>query len=208
MSPTPPTLPNNPSSKLPPLSKSLSNRSGMLAPQSIQNIRAIEPTKSTNPPSLPPPSTRSLNPRPPPPHTTPDKSGYLHPPRLPSTIIIKVSSSASFVSLLKRARKALDKANTAKNKNPRRNTGNGIIEDAQDDVVMIATGKAIEKAVEVGVVLGREGKGDLVVVARTRRLDVVDVVDEVVEDEDREEGEEERRVRGVSCLEVGVRWVR
>ncbi|KAK4226347.1 ribonucleases P/MRP protein subunit POP7 [Podospora fimiseda] len=186
MSPTPPTpLPNNPSSKLPPLSKT-------------HKIHKL-------PLPLPPPSTRSLNPRPPS-FTTPDKSGYLPPPRLPSTIIIKVSSSASFISLLKRVRKALDKANTTNNKNPRRNTGNGIIEDAQDDVVMIASGKAIQKAVEVGVALGREGKGELVVVARTRSLDVVDEV--VEEDEDEEEGEEERRVRGVSCLEVGVRWVR
>ncbi|KAK3990848.1 Rpp20 subunit of nuclear RNase MRP and P-domain-containing protein [Cladorrhinum sp. PSN332] len=206
MSPSPPIpLPNNPKSKLPPISKG-------------HRIHKL-------PLPLPPPSHRSLNPLPLPSATTstrPDKDGYLPPPRLPQTTIIKVSSSASFISLVKRVRKALDSKHPAssKSKHPlptslgRRNGGGGgggILEDAHDDVVLIATGKAIQKAVEVGGFFTREK--ELVVVARTRTVTAVDEVldgegEEVEVEHDEGEGEGSRRVRGVSCLEVGVRWVR
>ena len=156
--------------------------------------------------------------------------------------MIKVSGSASFISIVKRVQKALDKrqgqsAGPKTNSNYLQNrsggssnsrAGNetnrpdlrtdrgsgrqqqqqqqqqqqGITEDAQDDVVLIATGKAIQKVVEVGGFFSRESQ--LRVLARTR---TISAVDEVL-DEDGEEAEEGgTRVRGVSCLEVGVRWV-
>lgn len=85
------------------------------------------------------------------------------------------------------------------------------MEDALDDVVLVATGRAIQKAVEVGCFFTRER--DLNVLLRTRTVRGVD--DVVRADEGGDEGddgseEEEEgtgaRVRAVSCVEVGVRW--
>ncbi|AEO64868.1 uncharacterized protein THITE_2111223 [Thermothielavioides terrestris NRRL 8126] len=80
--------------------------------------------------------------------------------------------------------------------------GNGAAaEDALDDVVLVATGKAIARAVEVGGFFTRER--DLLVLVRTRTLQAVD--DVVAGDEDGD-GEDQVRVRNVSCVEVGIRW--
>ncbi|KAK4161869.1 Rpp20 subunit of nuclear RNase MRP and P-domain-containing protein [Cladorrhinum sp. PSN259] len=202
MSPSPPIpLPNKPDSKLPLISKG-------------HKIHKL-------PLPLAPPSHRSLNPLPSTATSRPDLDGYIPPPRLPQTTIIKVSSSAPFISLVKRVRKALDAKHQPSSSKPnqrtaqiQRNSG-GIIEDAHDDVVLIATGKAIQKAVEVGAFFTREK--ELIVLARTRTVMAVDEVldeeGEVVEDYndggdtgEGNKGGNGRRVRGVSCLEVGVRW--
>ncbi|KAH6855427.1 Rpp20 subunit of nuclear RNase MRP and P-domain-containing protein [Chaetomium sp. MPI-CAGE-AT-0009] len=163
-----------------------------------------------------------------------DPDGYLPPPRASHTAVIKVSSGASFMSLVRRARKALEKA-------PARQStkglplaarvaalkvggagsgggggggggassgavGNGrgpgrLLADALDDVVLVATGRAIEKAVDVAGLFTREK--DLVVLMRTRSLRAVD--DVMAEDEEADI-EDEVRVRYVSSLEVGIRW--
>jgi ribonuclease P/MRP protein subunit POP7 len=68
-------------------------------------------------------------------------------------------------------------------------------------VVLVATGRAIEKASEVGGFFTREK--DLVVLVRTRTLQAVD--DVVVEDEEADV-EDQVRVRCVSCVEIGIRW--
>ena len=80
--------------------------------------------------------------------------------------------------------------------------GGGVVTDAQDDVVLVATGRAIQKAVEVGGFFTRER--DLVVAVRTRTVKAVD--DVVAVDEEEAEGEDGVRVRSVSCVEVGIRW--
>ncbi|KAK4197534.1 Rpp20 subunit of nuclear RNase MRP and P-domain-containing protein [Triangularia verruculosa] len=149
--------------------------------------------------------------------TTPDIDGYLLPPRANHTQIIKVSSSASHMSLVKRVRKALESARNSqqgttkglplaariaalgvKNGKP---DPTGPISDALDDVVLIATGRAIQKAIEVGASFTRER--DLMVVARTRTVQAVDDIERV--DEGAEE-EDSARLRQVSCVEIGVRW--
>jgi ribonuclease P/MRP protein subunit POP7 len=70
-----------------------------------------------------------------------------------------------------------------------------------DDVVLVATGRAISKAVDVAGLFTREK--DLLVLMRTRSLKAVD--DVVAEDEEGDL-EDEVRVRYLSCLEVGIRW--
>jgi ribonuclease P/MRP protein subunit POP7 len=71
----------------------------------------------------------------------------------------------------------------------------GIISDALDDVVLVATGRAIEKAIDVGGFFTREK--DLIVLVRTRTLQAVD--DVVVEDEEADV-EDQVRVRCLSCV--------
>lgn len=151
-----------------------------------------------------------------------DPDGYIPAPRAAHTAVIKVSSGASFMSLVRRARKALDKA-------PGRQSTTGlplaarvaqlkvggsggagaggagggtgrVFSDALDDVVLVATGRAISKAVDVAGLFTREK--DLLVLMRTRSLRAVD--DVVAEDEG--DLEDEVRVRYLSCLEVGIRW--
>lgn len=87
--------------------------------------------------------------------------------------------------------------------------GQGPVEDALDDVVLVATGRAIQKAVEVGCFFTRER--DLNVLLRTRTVRGVDDVARGEEGDDGDDGSEEEegngaRVRAVSCVEVGVRW--
>ncbi|KAK0671693.1 Rpp20 subunit of nuclear RNase MRP and P-domain-containing protein [Cercophora samala] len=149
--------------------------------------------------------------------TTPDLDGYLPPPRAIHTQIIKVASSASYMSLVKRVRKALESARNNQQATTKglplaarvaalgvkngRSDATGPIADALDDVVLIATGRAIQKAIEVGASFTRER--DLVVIARTRTVQAVDDIEMI--DEDAEE-EDSARVRQVSCIEVGLRW--
>lgn len=78
----------------------------------------------------------------------------------------------------------------------------GVIADALDDVVLVATGRAIERAVDVGGFFTREK--DLAVLVRTR---TVRAVDDVVAEDEEADVEDQVRVRGVSCVEVGIRWV-
>lgn len=77
----------------------------------------------------------------------------------------------------------------------------GVVEDALDDVVLVATGRAIQNAIEVGGFFTRER--DLVVLTRTRTLRAID--DIVAEDEDADV-EDRVQVRNISCVEVGIRW--
>ncbi|KXX82329.1 Ribonucleases P/MRP protein subunit POP7 [Madurella mycetomatis] len=146
-----------------------------------------------------------------------DSDGYIPPPRAAHTAIIKVSASASFMSLVKRARKALENGpqktkglpltarmaalETRKSGKSEAAGSEGFIEDALDDVVLIATGKAIQKVIEIGCFFQREK--ELIVSTRTRTLQAID--DVVMQDEDAEE-EDQVRVRNVSCIEVGIRW--
>jgi ribonuclease P/MRP protein subunit POP7 len=67
-----------------------------------------------------------------------------------------------------------------------------------EEVIIKATGKAIERCLQVG--LWAMQQEDLRVEVRTSS---VGAVDDVVEDDG--DGEVESRVRRVSCLEVGVR---
>ncbi|KAK3290276.1 Rpp20 subunit of nuclear RNase MRP and P-domain-containing protein [Chaetomium fimeti] len=238
MAPTKPTndelaqqkaLPNKPETKLPPIphgsriqKRPLPGPSPSARPRTNTNSTANSSRRSASPSSI---EARMA---------AADPDGYLPPPRASHTAVIKVSSGASFMSLVRRARKALDKA-------PARQTtkglplaarvaalkvrggvsggvaggggssaaavGNGrgptgrLLADALDDVVLVATGRAIEKAVDVAGLFTREK--DLVVLMRTRSLRAVD--DVVAEDEEADV-EDEVRVRYVSSLEVGIRW--
>jgi ribonuclease P/MRP protein subunit POP7 len=131
------------------------------------------------------------------------------------------------MSLVRRVRKALEKAPACQstkglplaarvaalkvgggagngNGNTATTTGrgtSGLVADALDDVVLVATGRAIERAVDVAGFFTREQ--DLVVLMRTRSLRAVD---DVVAADEEADVEDEVRVRYVSCLEVGVRW--
>jgi ribonuclease P/MRP protein subunit POP7 len=69
-----------------------------------------------------------------------------------------------------------------------------------EEVIVKATGKAIERCLQVG--LWAIQQEDLRVEVRTSS---VGAVDDVVEKGDEEGGEVESRIRRVSCLEVGVR---
>lgn len=149
-----------------------------------------------------------------------DLDGYRMPPRAPHTVLVKVTASAPFMSLVKRVRAGLDTG-------PQKTKGlpltariaalgvgtagtregapaaRGPITDALDDVVLVATGRAIQKALEVGAFLMRNK--ELVVLFRTRSVAAVD--DVVAEDEDADV-EDQVRVRHVSCVEVGIRWAK
>lgn len=74
-----------------------------------------------------------------------------------------------------------------------------FLQDGREDVVLVATGKAIQRAIEVGCFFQREK--DLIVSTRTRTLQAID---DVVAEEDADE-EDQVRVRNVSCIEVGIR---
>ncbi|KAL2121708.1 hypothetical protein VTJ04DRAFT_2163 [Mycothermus thermophilus] len=191
-------LVNKPDSKLPPIPKGARiHKRPLPVPATTTRIRRNAPT-----PSL----------------TAADPDGYTPPPRASHTVVIKVSSGAAFMSLVRRVRKALEKA-------PRRQATRGLplaarmaalkvvrqpmpgggeepIQDALDDVVLVATGKAIARAVEVAGFFTREK--DLAVLLRTRS---VRAVDDVVAADDDADVEDQVRVRGLSCVEVGIRWL-
>jgi ribonuclease P/MRP protein subunit POP7 len=114
------------------------------------------------------------------------------------------------MSVVKRARKALAKReaelfatldNGPKSSKSRQTSDSGSTKaDKVDDVVLIGTGRAIQRTVELGAYFTRNK--DYVVGARTRTLKAID---DVVMPEDVDE-EDQARVRFVSCLEVGIRW--
>ncbi|KAJ4298350.1 hypothetical protein N0V88_003379 [Collariella sp. IMI 366227] len=132
--------------------------------------------------------------------------------------ISQVSSGASFMSLVKRVRTGLEnvpslQANKGMPLTARvaalrgwkqpggRVQQQGVpVEDGLDDVVLVATGRAIQKAVEVGGFFTRER--DLVVLVRTR---TVQAVDDVVAEDEEADVEDQVRVRNLSCVEVGIR---
>lgn len=80
-------------------------------------------------------------------------------------------------------------------------SNNGNISDALDDVVLIGTGRAIQKCVEVGCFFTREK--NLRVIPRTR---TVAAIDDIEMDDDEVDIEDGVRTRSVSVLEVGIRW--
>ncbi|KAL2022960.1 hypothetical protein VTK56DRAFT_4175 [Thermocarpiscus australiensis] len=196
----PKRLTNRPETKLPPIPKG----------SRIQK----------RPLPYPPPSSRARNALPPDVRVA-DPDGYIAPPRAAHTVVIKVAANATFMSLVKRVRKALEngpqktkglsltariaaldvRRSAARSGGPAATTTRGPIQDALDDVVLVATGRAIQKAVDVGGFFTRER--DLVVLMRTRTLQAID--DVVVEDENADV-EDQVRVRNLSCLEVGIRW--
>ncbi|KAK4157400.1 Rpp20 subunit of nuclear RNase MRP and P-domain-containing protein [Chaetomidium leptoderma] len=203
------TLPNRPQAKLPPIPNGSRIQKRPLAGPSPFSRPRINPSSSS--------SSNLLS-------TTADPDGYTPPPRATHTTVIKVSSGATFMSLVRRVRKALEKApshqttkglplaariaalkvakpGTAGSSSSSSRHWGGIIEDALDDVVLVATGRAIEKAVDVGGFFTREK--ELVVLVRTRTLQAVDDVVAVDEEAD---VEDQVRVRNVSCVEVGMRW--
>ncbi|KAH6629981.1 Rpp20 subunit of nuclear RNase MRP and P-domain-containing protein [Chaetomium sp. MPI-SDFR-AT-0129] len=160
---------------------------------------------------------------------TADSDGYIPPPRASHTAVLKVSSGASFMSLVRRARKILDRRATAMTMGSGRTggakgvpslaarvaalggdaaSGNGsgsrsvgFVTDGLDDVLFVATGRAIEKAVELACFFQRER--ELIVLMRTRSVKAVDDVVAADEEADVEDGV---RVRNLSSLEVGIRW--
>lgn len=87
-----------------------------------------------------------------------------------------------------------DPSSSSSNNSDRDGNGEGY------EVVVMGTGKAVEKV--VGLAGWFEQEADCVVEVRTR---TVGTVDDVVVAEDDEEGEDGSRVRKMSCLEVSVR---
>ncbi|KAK3939738.1 ribonucleases P/MRP protein subunit POP7 [Diplogelasinospora grovesii] len=144
-----------------------------------------------------------------------DSDGYRLPSRAAHTRVIKVTTNAPFMSLVRRVRKALDKesqqtkklslaarvaAIEAEKDKTRKKETYGAVENALDDVVLIGTGRAIQKMVEVGAFFTRQT--DLTVVSRTRTLSTIDDISFQTEGA---EEQEQVRVRNLSCLEIGIR---
>jgi len=71
----------------------------------------------------------------------------------------------------------------------------------QHEVLILGTGRAIEKTVQLAAWFQRQPAYRIAV--RTRTVCVID--DVVIEEDDGEEAPQDSRVRRVSCLEVGVR---
>jgi ribonuclease P/MRP protein subunit POP7 len=139
--------------------------------------------------------------------------------------IIYVSSTSPFISTIKRIRKYLTqieaRASASHPISLSRNSAAQVLKDIEagivngkskgdgkggekgvrdEEVIVKATGKAIERCLQVGLwALQQE---DLRVEVRTGS---VGAVDDVVERGEKEGGEVESRVRRVSCLEVRVR---
>lgn len=139
------------------------------------------------------------------------------PPRAPHTVVIKVSASTPFMAAVKRARHALETGPQTTKGLPltariaalgvdAAKAGEAVlgpVSDALDEVVLVATGRAIAKALEVGMFLKRNK--ELVVVVRTRTVAAIDDVVMGGVEEEEGGGEEEVRVRQLSCVEVGIR---
>ncbi|KAK1758035.1 ribonucleases P/MRP protein subunit POP7 [Echria macrotheca] len=165
-------------------------------------------------PALP---TGRLSRRDPDPSSTPaDLDGYRMPPRAAHTTVIKVTSKSPFMAIVKRVRKVLDNPPQPTKGLPltariaalgvRGATGEGggtVVGDALDDVVLVATGRAISKALEVGAFFRRTNK-EVMVLFRTRTVSAID--DIVLEDDADADEEDQVRVRQLSCVEVGLRW--
>lgn len=146
-----------------------------------------------------------------------DLDGYRMPPRAPHTVVIKVSASTPFMAAVKRARNALETGPQTTKGLPltariaalgvdAAKAGEAVlgpVSDALDEVVLVATGRAIAKALEVGMFLKRNK--ELVVVVRTRTVAAIDDVVMGGVEEEEGGGEEEVRVRQLSCVEVGIR---
>ncbi|KAK4247650.1 Rpp20 subunit of nuclear RNase MRP and P-domain-containing protein [Corynascus novoguineensis] len=191
------TIPNKPETKLPPIPHGSRVRKRPLpGPSPLARPRTT--TSSLSPDAL---------------IATADSNGYIPPPRAAHTAVIKISSGASFMSIVRRARKALDKAPSVQATGRQslaarvaalskaKTTAAAANETAPDDVLLVATGRAIGMAVDLAGFFSREK--DLAVLMRTRTLSAVD--DVVAIDEDAGV-EDEVRVRNVNCLEVGLRW--
>lgn len=78
----------------------------------------------------------------------------------------------------------------------------GPIYDCFDDVVLIASGKAIQKALEVGSHFRRTNR-ELIVLVRSRS---VKAIDDIIATDDDVDEEDDVRVRELSVVEVGIRW--
>ncbi|KAL2144750.1 hypothetical protein VTI28DRAFT_8596 [Corynascus sepedonium] len=203
------TIPNKPETKLPPIPHGSRVRKRPLpGPSPLARPRTT--ASSLSPDAL---------------IATADSNGYIPPPRAAHTAVIKISSGASFMSIVRRARKALDKAPSVQATGAATTRGGGrqslaarvaalsrakttaaaagaaTSETAPDDVLLVATGRAIGMAVDLAGFFSREK--DLAVLMRTRTLSAVDDVVAIDEDADIED---EVRVRNVNCLEVGLRW--
>ncbi|KAK3372238.1 Rpp20 subunit of nuclear RNase MRP and P-domain-containing protein [Podospora didyma] len=209
----PVALPNRPKNKLPPLPKGARIQKRPLAGPSV--TRRLNKSRGN--------LLRGDR-------VLPDVDGYNAPPRASHTVVIKIGTHTPFMAVVKRVRKALENGpQTTKGlpltariaalgvKRDNNSTSataaqqpsssgsvsgsGGFIEDALDDVVLIATGRAISRAVEIGAFFMREK--ELIVLPRTRTIPAID--DVVMSDEDGEH-EDQVRVRNLSCIEVGIRW--
>ncbi|KAK0654939.1 hypothetical protein B0T16DRAFT_432592 [Cercophora newfieldiana] len=120
---------------------------------------------------------------------TADIDGYQIPPRAAHTVIIKVASKTPLMAIINRKTKGLPL------------TARIAAIDALDDVVLIATGKAIQRAFKAAFLLRRNK--ELVVIFRTR---TVSSINDIVMDDDEADEEDQVQVRHVSCVEIGVRW--
>ncbi|KAK4140145.1 Rpp20 subunit of nuclear RNase MRP and P-domain-containing protein [Dichotomopilus funicola] len=234
-------LVNKPDTKLPPIpngsrivKRPLPGPSPSAYPRARPHTQP-QPQSHRQPPNKPTTTTTTTT-KPPTTATLPallataDSDGYIPPPRAAHTAVLKVSSSASFMSLVRRARKILDRRATAMTmgsgrtggakglpslaarvaalggSNAANGSGNGgghsgFVTDGLDDVLFVATGRAIEKAVELACFFQRER--ELIVLMRTRSVKAVDDVVAADEEADVEDGV---RVRNLSSLEVGIRW--
>ncbi len=128
-----------------------------------------------------------------------------------------MTSTASVASILRRVREALERgpertrglslsarvnqANAEyRTRNQERQTS-GAIGDRFDDVVLIGTGRAIQKTMEAGAAFSQ--RKDLLVTPRTF---TVQGIDDIINDDDAADVEDTSRVRNISGLEIGIRW--
>jgi ribonuclease P/MRP protein subunit POP7 len=156
-----------------------------------------------------------------PPGTKITKRPLLHPaiapPRAGASLskIVYISASSPFISTTKRVRKYLgeidkramgkiDLLGPGKDRQKIQSTGKGA-DKRGEEVLVKATGKAIEKALRVALFF--QGQEDCLVRLRTGSVGAVDDVLVQEGDADGEEEEEdvpETRVRRTSMLEVGI----
>ena len=143
--------------------------------------------------------------------------GWARGARASYTKTIRVTSTAPVASILRRVREALERgpertrglslsarvnqANAEyRTRNQERQTS-GAIGDRFDDVVLVGTGRAIQKTMEAGAVFSQ--RKDLLVTPRTF---TVQGIDDIINDDDAADVEDTSRVRNISGLEIGIRW--
>jgi ribonuclease P/MRP protein subunit POP7 len=150
------------------------------------------------------------------------KRPLLHPPIAPPRSgasvqkIVYISASSPFISTTKRVRKYLgeidkralgkiDLLRSGMDRTKIQDAGRGGVERAKEEVLVKATGKAIEKGLRVALFF--QGQEDCLVRLRTGSVGAVDDVlvrEGVVEGDGGGEDVPETRVRRTSMLEVGI----
>lgn len=134
-------------------------------------------------------------------------------PLSPKQPIIYIATKSPFMGIVTKARRALDKAPSARStkglplaaRMAALNSPAPSSDRVVDEVLIRGTGRAIAKALHIAAWFGKQS--EYLVSVRTMSLETVDdvVVDEDgADDEGGFAAEEQSRARMVNCLEVGI----